>query len=269
MKWTSLAILLLLPAPGAADDAGAPEELLIEPALQTIVEVELVKRKEPKHATVLFLIENRDFFRGRLDDLLLATRLDRSGEARAIDPRYLKYRDMLEAIRVAKDSALASEEWIRRRELLESVGALVELETEMDEMDTLLTEQRERLAWLEEDFVGRQETSLLVLLTGAPATGEFHTVVVRDDTGETVRVSLSVKDREALAMGGSAELMHEFVEPRFHAYRVSFEGPGWTGGAPFEIPVEPQRDRLTFLELNVAGVDPSGSVPPLARSWVR
>jgi hypothetical protein len=262
---------LLLPLLAAAQTpatSSSSDRITVEAPTQTVIEVERLEHKEPKHVTVQLLIENRDFFRGRLDDLLMATRLHRSGEAQEIDPRFLRYRDMLAAILAAKDSAQASEEWIRRRELLESVGALVELETEMDEMETLLGDQRDRLVWLEEDFVGRQETSLVLLLSGVPAIGSPHTVILRDDTGETIRVTLSDRDREALAAGGTTELLHEFVEPRFHAYELSFEGPGWSAASPFEIAVEPERDRLTFLELDVAGANASGAAP-IARSWVR
>jgi hypothetical protein len=271
-----LCLLLIGAASGAAGaDDGAngdatAEELPTMPVWTETLRIEREKPEQPKHPTLRFLRENRDFFRGRLDELLLTLERERSGEAAPLDPRWLMYRDMLADIRAARDSAEVSTEWIRRRELLESVGELVELETEMDEMETLLAEQRGRLVRLEEDFTGRQTTALVVLLSGVPAGGAPDAVVIGDDDGATVRVTLDDATRTALANGGAAQLLHEYVEPRDLVLEIAFEGTAWTGHPPFEVAVAPARDRLTFLELDAAGVDPAAPGQPLAaRAWTR
>jgi hypothetical protein len=266
-----LAVGLGIAAPAlAADDAVGGE---FAEALETWTEsikVELEERDDPKHPTLRFLGENRDFFRARLDQLLVRLERERDGKARPLDPRWLMYRDMLADIRAARDSAEVSEEWIRRRELLESVGDLVELETEMDEMEMLLSTQRHRLVELERDFTGRQTTALIVLMKGMPATGAPAAIVLSEDDGSTVRIELDEAAQAALARGGSAELLHEYVEPRELVFGVRFEGADWAGRPPFEITLAPERDRLTFLEIDAAGLDPTAAGSSIsARSWTR
>ena len=256
-------------APAASASDGGEPALTAEAWRETLT-VERAEREEPKHATLQFLNENRDFFRGRLDQLLLTLGRERDGNARELDPRFLRYANMMKQIKAARDSAQVSEEWIRRRELLESVGDLVELESEMDEMETLLSEQRDRLVQLEEDFTGRQTTALVVLMTGVPSTGTPAAITLTDSDGTTTRIALDPATQTALTRGGSTELLHEYVEPRDLVYQVTFEGPGWESRAPFEVPVAPARDRLNFLELNVAGLDPaSPSTQPTAHAWTR
>ena len=247
----------------------APEGLEMEGPLRETVEVQLLEHEKPKHPTLQFLHENRVFFRAQLDHLLMTTRLERDGSASLLDERYLRFQAMLDEIRAARDSAEVSQEWIRRRELMESVGELVELELEMDEMEELLQQQRDRLIWLEEDFVGRQETALIVLLTGVPSGGAPATIVLEDDTGERVRVAIGPEERDSLLRGGTTELFHELVEPRLHVWKLSIEDPAWTGRAPWEIPLEPERDRLTFLEVDLTGMDPAAPSNPITKSWVR
>lgn len=255
---------------GASAGSASDGTVVAGEAWRETLTVERAERDEPKHATLKFLNENRDFFRGRLDQLLLTLGRERDGNARELDPRFLRYANMMAQIKAARDSAQVSEEWIRRRELLESVGDLVELESEMDEMETLLSEQRDRLVQLEEDFTGRQTTALVVLMTGVPSTGTPSAITLTDSDGTTTRIAFDAATQTALARGGSTELLHEYVEPRDLVYRVSFEGPGWESRAPFEVPVAPARDRLNFLELNVAGLDPASPSPqPTAHTWAR
>jgi len=271
---------LLVSAPALAEDGEAAGDVAVAPdpgagieapeAWTETIKVELEKRDEPKHRTVRFLEENRDFFRARLDQLLVRLERERDGNARPLDPRWLMYRDMMADIRAARDSAEVSEEWIRRRELLESVGDLVELETEMDEMEMLLSQQRHRLIALEEDFTDRQTTALVLLMTGMPVTGAPTAILLTEDDGSTVRIVLDDASRESLARGGSAELLHEFVEPREVVLGITFEGAGWELRPPYEITLAPERDRLTFLELDTAGLDPAAAGSSIAaRSWTR
>lgn len=256
-------------APVPAASVAAPDTLL--PSAGEAWDVERVTADAPKAPTLRFLDENRDFFRARLDELRLLLRADWNGDARELDPRWLAWRDMLDDIHAAQDSAAVSEEWIRRRELLESVGDLVQLELEMDEMETLLRGQQDRLGQLEEDFTGRQRTALVVLLRGVPSAGAPATVILREADGPALRVSLGEHVQAALARGGSAELLHRLVEPREQRWELSFEGAGWTEeSAPFELALDPERDRMTFLEIDVSSLRPDrADAQPVTRRWVR
>lgn len=253
-------------AEASPPDAIAPAASAAE--IETIL-VERAKHKQPKEPTLRFLSENRDFFRARLDDLLVSRRLERNTNARTLDARWLRYQEMMAEIRAASDSARASGTWIEQRGLLERVGDLTELEEEMDEMESLLMAQAERLEWLEEDFTGRQSTVLVVLLTGIPTLGAPSRVVVRDPDGETIRVSLPESARTSLERGGTIELVHRRVEPRAHRWQVSFEGQGWTDRT-WAVDLNPERNRITFLELDTAGLDPSRPDSRVtARHWTR
>jgi hypothetical protein len=233
------------------------------------VKVQRAEHKAPKEATLRFLTENRDFFRARLDDLLLTLQSERGADGQPLDPRFLKYQEMLAAIRAAQDSAAASDAWIRQRELMESVGDLAELEGEMDEMERLLVDQEQRLAWLEQDFVGRQNTALVVLLKGVPAGPAPSGIVLADADGETVRVSMDEASRAALERGGDVGLVRRLAEPREHRWELSFEGAGWDGRS-WDVILDPARDRLTFLEIDASGLDPARpEAQPVARHWTR
>jgi hypothetical protein len=249
------------PAGAAAADA-APDSL-------NLWNVERADRDEPKLPTLRFLEDNRDFFRGRLDALLLVADFRALG-ARALDARYLRWREMLAEIRAARDSASAGEERIARAELLASVAGIEALEREMDAMESLLGDQHDRLGLLEADFVGRQRTALVLVMSGMPGPGAPRTVVVEEANGPTYRVDLTDAARESLARGAATEVFHELVEPRAHRLLVTLEGDGWASAAPVEVALEPARDRLTFLELDVAGYDPApGGAPPPVTSWTR
>jgi hypothetical protein len=233
----------------------------------TVWTVERWEREEAELPTLQFLEENRDFFRARLDALLLIA--DRRAlDGAALDPRFLRWQEMLAEIGRARDSSAVANGRIATHTLLESVAGIEELEREMDAMDRLLAEQHGRLGVLEEDFIGQQKTALVVVLSGLPHAGAPRTVVLEDPDGATYRVTLTDDARESLARGGATELAHELVEPRPHRFLVSLEGDGWTSARPAEIALAPARDRLTFLELDVSTYDPAN--PVLATSiWTR
>jgi hypothetical protein len=191
-------------------------------------------------------------------------------EAEGIDPRLLDFQKMLDEIRAAQDSANAGDERARARALLQSVQDLAELEREMDRMEKLLGDQEARLARLAEDFVGEQRTTLVVVLTGVPRRGSPKTVILETEDGDAAHIGLTEPDRLSLAAGGAAELLHELVEPRRQTLAISFEGDGWTQSVPYEVVVEPERDRMTFLELDLEGADPAApGTDVAAKTWTR
>jgi len=233
------------------------------------VEIQRLEEKEPKLETLRFLKENRDFFRAQLD-LLRLTFGDRYfGNGDNLDPRSLMFQELLAKARAQEDSSAAAADRDRARVALASVTELAELENEMARMEEMLGEQRKRLSLLEQDYQGHQETALIVLLAGVPSTGVPDEVVFCEEGGDTYRVSLTSLDRSALAEGGLAQLFHAFVEPRELHFHVSVEGDGWNGSSDQPVVLEPERDRLNFLEINLSslGSSPQASIP--TRTWVR
>ena len=251
-------VLFVASAAGAEPQLGAPE-----------VEIQRLEEKEPKLETLRFLKENRDFFRAQLD-LLRLTFGDRYfGDGENLDPRSLLFQELLAKAIAQEDSSSAAADRDRARTALDSVTELAELENEMARMEEMLLEQRGRLSLLEQDYLIHQDTALIVLLAGVPSTGVPDEVVFCEEGGDMYRVSLTGLDRSALAEGGLAQLFHAFVEPRELHFHVSVEGEGWNGSSDQPIVIEPERDKLNFLEIDLSslGSNPHASIP--TRAWVR
>jgi hypothetical protein len=240
------AILVLAPASvRAAVPAGeAPIE----------VTVEKVKPNKPKHATLRFLHENKDFLRARLDLLRQSARAGEAGSG-TLDPRYLAYGRMMTDALAATDSVARAQDARDRQTLIAHVEELTALERELDAMDGVLADQRGRLAELEADFAGRQQTALAILLRGAPPGGAPSELTITLEDSTIVRVALSDAQRTALAEGGIAQVYHGFVEPRAQTIEVAIARAAAAVAEASWFTLEPARDRLTFLELDLAGLD--------------
>lgn len=232
------------------------------------VSIERLQVEDEKLETLKFLSENREFFRAQLDLLRQTFGALKFGNADGLDPRSLMLKELLAAGRAASDSASLAAANDRTRGLLESVADLAALESEMNAMEESLGAQRERLARLEEDFVGRQETALVVLATGVPSRGMPEEIVLREEGGDTFRLTFSADENRSIADGGLAQLFHAFVEPRELRFSVSCRGASWEGAGESFVVVAPERDRLTFLELDLAtlGQVSEESIP--SRAWV-
>jgi hypothetical protein len=231
------------------------------------VEVERVKPANGKHPSLRFLKENRDFLRAQLD-LLRQTVLEREGNVDLLSDRHLLFQEMLSAILAAQDTVATEQDRMDQWELLASVRDLADLEAQLDLMQLLLDEQQNRLVQLEADFVGRQETALVILLRGYPEEDGPAAVIFAEEGQSTLRVPLSEGDRAALRAGGVAQVFHEFVEPREHRWSITFEGDGWSERAPDPLVLEPARDRMTFVQLELGPLRPSGpEVATLTTVW--
>jgi hypothetical protein len=231
------------------------------------VRIERVKPARPDRPTLRFLKANRDFIRGRYDALKTVP----AGDARAesIDPRYLGYARLLAAAQSGLDSAAAVDAARRRLELMASITELGKLETQLDQMDHLLAAQRDRLGVLETDFTGRQQTALVVVLRGQPSGGTVSDVAIALEDGTRLTVTLDDAQREALSHGGVVELFHGFVEPREQAIEVSVHGGGWPENDTGWITLDPARDHLTFLALDLEHVRPERGVAAVpASTWL-
>lgn len=261
-RFATCALALLVA--GAADVSWAQDAA----PMTTEITVERVKPRREKHETLRFLKANRDFIRARFDLIREKERLV-EGDAGEMDPRYLAYREMLARIMAAEKVTAGEEDARARQQLLASINALGTLEARLDTMDRLIAEQRTRLGVLQEDFTGDQRTALMIVLRGMPADAELSEVTLHVADGAAVHVPLSVAQREALSSGGVVQLYHEFAEPREQVIEVTLSGAAWPSGDTGYVTLEPERDRLTMLELDLSSVQAaSGATAIRASTWL-
>ena len=186
-----------------------------------------------------------------------------------LDARFLLYRQMLTQVAADKDSVSRSADNSERAALFAHVSDLSQLERELDQMERLLDAQRARLGVLQRDFAGRQRTELDVLVTGGALEGRVDSVVVTLEDGLRVASALNGTQRESLKHGGTLEVFRGLVEPREQVIDVAFLGEGWSAVGHGFITLEPVRDRLTFLKLDLAQAQPAhGITSVLADSWL-
>jgi hypothetical protein len=231
------------------------------------VKVDRVRPQKPKHVTLRFLKDNRDFIRARLD-LLRLKMVERKGGAETVDPRYLSYPKMLADAQLARDTVAAAEELRRRQQLLESIMQLGDLETRLDEMEKFLADQRVRLGVLQQNFTGQQKTALMVVVRGYPGDVAPSEIAVTLEDGAPFTVTLAPEQREALKRGGVVQVFHGFVEPREQVVQVTLTADAWPSGDSGFVTLDPTRDRLTFLELDLSTVHRAqGGASVAASTW--
>jgi hypothetical protein len=240
-----------------------------EPVKETI-EVKRAESAETKYPTLQFLNDNRVFLRARLDQLSTRVIKTRTTGAETLDPRFLLLKEMAEAISAARDTVDAANNQMPQDSLLTSVSRLGDLEAELTLMESLLSEQQGRLLALEQDFLGNQETALVILMKGLTGKSTAPGAVVLTEENEVVRVGLTPEHRLSLTQGGIAEIYFEYVEPREHLIEVSFSGGNWAEVPPVKVAVDTVRDRITFLELDLGGLDKSRQYSGLQTAvWYR
>jgi hypothetical protein len=220
------------------------------------IEVKRADTEEPEHTSLKFLKDNRVFIRAQLDRLRVQTTRTRTEQAQLIDQRFLLLQQMSTAIAAARDTVSAESLLTAQRQLMTSVTQLGELEGQLSLVEGLLAEHRARLLLLEQDFLGHQETALVIVMKGFAGKPAPSAIVITEDD-DVVRVELTPEQRASLAQGGVAQVYHEFVEPRAHVFAVGFEGEGWPAAAAVSVTVDAVRDRLTFLGLDLTRLDPS------------
>src|SRR5262249_37669777 len=157
------------------------------------------------------------------------------------------YQQMLAAILASQDSAATARDQEQRRDLLQSIMELGDLERQLDLLERLLDEQRMRLSVLQDDFAGRQQTALIVVLSGYPVNAPLTEVSVTLDDGSAITVPLALEQRDALQRGGIVQIVHEFVEPREQVIEVGLRGDRWPAGDAGYVTLAPVRDRITLL----------------------
>jgi hypothetical protein len=216
------------------------------------VEVKRAEQKGPKHPSLQFLKDHRVFIRARLDELRTQTTRVRSDDAELLDERLLRLKEMAAAIAAARDTVAAEYQATGERDTLSSVTQLAALEAQLDLIEQLLADQKRRLLMLEGDFLGHQETALVILVKGLSGKSHIPESIVLTEQNDVVHVALTPVQRTSLEQGGIAQIYHEFVEPREHLFEVGFTGDKWADAAPVAVKVEAARDRITFLELDLS-----------------
>jgi hypothetical protein len=264
VPYAFLALLASVPLTASASEKDADTDKVVES-----VEVKQAQIKQPKHPTLQFLKDNRVFLRAQLDRLRLQITRVHTGEGELLDARYLRLKEMSDAIAAARDTVRADRKLTAERELLDSVTQLGDLESQLTQMERLVAEQQTRLLALEADFLGHQETALVILLKGFSGKPAPTSIVLAEEN-DIVRVALTPDQQASLEKGGIAQIYHEFVEPRPHVYAVNFTGGPWDGTQAVAVDVEPTRDRLTFLELDCGELDRNReSLGLLTNTWYR
>lgn len=234
----------------------------------TEVKVERAKPEKEKAPTLQFLKENIGFIRARYDRVREKP-VPARGEAETVDPRFLAYQQMLLGILASQDSTAGARDEQQRRDLLQSITQLGDLERELDMLERLLDEQRARLGVLQDDFAGHQQTALIVVLSGYPGEAPLSEVSIATDDGATLTVPLTVEQRETLQRGGVVQVFHRFVEPREQVIEVGLRGDRWPGGDSGYVTLEPARERITLLRLDLSAVRPDqGATSIQASTWL-
>jgi hypothetical protein len=234
----------------------------------TEVKVERMRPEKEKVPTLRFLRENLDFIRAQFDRLREKP-VEQHADASDIDPRLLNYSRLLAEALASRDTVGAAEDARARQHLLESIAQLGDLEAQLDLMEHHLDKQRIRLAFLEDDFTGQQQTALMVVLSGYPKDLAVSEVTVALDDGDPIHVTLSPEQCESLRRGGVVELFHGFAEPREQVIQVSLAAAGLPAGDPGFVTVSPMRDRLMFLRFDLSNVQPAqGGASVRASTWL-
>ena len=267
LSLVSLAAAAFLAA-GAAPSAPVDSTGAALDPVVTEVRVERLRPRKERVPTLRFLKENRDFIRARFD-LLREKPLDRSASAEDIDPRFMAYRRTLAEILAARDSVAVAEEARNRRELFESVTDLGRLEAQLDEMEKLLADQRGRLGVLQEDFTGRQQTALMIVLAGQPRDASITQIGIALEGGGVLSVPVSAGQIESLRRGGILQLSHGLIEPRQQVLEIVLTGDRWPQGDSCFVTLDPPRDRLSVLKLDLSRLAVgSGAGSVTASTWI-
>jgi hypothetical protein len=259
--------------PAASAPAAAPAASLATPTVAdlppgTAVKVERVRPEREKAPTLRFLRENVDFIRAQFDRLREKP-VDQKALATDIDPRLLNYARMLAEALASRDTVGAAEDARNRQHLLESIAQLGSLEDQLDLMERHLAKQRVRLAYLEDDFTGQQQTALMLVLSGYPKDLAVDEITVTLDDGAPLHVALSAEQCQSLRRGGVVELFLGFAEPRDQVVEIQLGGAGQPAGDPGYVTLSPMRDRLTFLRFDLSNVQPAqGGASVRASTWL-
>jgi hypothetical protein len=136
-------------------------------------------------------------------------------------------------------------------------------------MDRVLADQRTRLGILQEDFAGRQQTALMVVVSGWSADAPLTGVRLTLEGGDTLRVPFTPEQCLSLQKGGVVQIFHGFVEPREQVVEVAITGDRWPAGDAGYVTLDPARDGLTLLRLDLSTLRSDQGAPSIqANTWL-
>ena len=122
---------------------------------------------------------------------------------------------------------------------------------------------------MQRDFTGDQRTALAVVVSGWPQGVALDQLALTLEDGPALDVPLSAAQREALRQGGAVQLLHRFVEPREQVVEIGVASQGRPAGDAGYVTLDPPRDRLTLLRLDLSQVHAGdGAAGIHATTWL-
>jgi hypothetical protein len=89
------------------------------------------------------------------------------------------------------------------------------------------------------------------------------------EDGTSVATGVTETQRGSLLHGGALEVFRGLVEPREQVIEIALMGEGWSATGHGFVTLEPTRDRLTFLKLDLSQASPKLGIGSLAAStWL-
>jgi hypothetical protein len=108
-----------------------------------------------------------------------------------------------------------------------------------------------------------------VVVKGFPTATPVTEIGITIDDGSTLRVPLTPEQQESLRHGGLLEVFRGAVEPRDQVVQVTLFGSAWPAGDSGYVTLDPLRDHLTFLRLDLSAVQPAqGGASIQASTWL-
>ena len=217
------------------------------------VKIEREKPEQTKRPSLVFLRENLEFLRTQMDGVYWNPEVA-AKDGKGIDPRWLDYLEMGQAFDEGDAALEAEDAALNRGRLLASVGELVGVEERLGELSSLLEEHEARLARLHADYVDDHVTSLVLLARGYP-DWNLDGLRLRWEDGRESVLTLDDSLEQILRSGGVVEIEHEFIEPRAQWLELAIPASTDHPALSVYFQVEPERDRLHFVQLNLESFD--------------
>jgi hypothetical protein len=108
-----------------------------------------------------------------------------------------------------------------------------------------------RVGSLEDDFVIRQETTLLCVVRAGTESAVPGQITLRSEDGRVATMVIDDADERVLQNGGMLQIWHDFLEPRKQTLQLAF-GSTTSGTDVAYLHFEPVRDRLNVLEIDLS-----------------
>jgi hypothetical protein len=89
------------------------------------------------------------------------------------------------------------------------------------------------------------------------------------EPGDTLDMPLTSEVCESLRHGGVLQLCHRLIEPRQQLLSIALAGGHWDGSGAGYVTLDPARDQISFLRLDLSTAKPSEGASSMAASrWI-